>query len=239
MANQLGMFGPLDFWTIVAAVLAVILLGSTITHRSITTLPFVLAMVYFVLRNQELVPWVAAWVIMLAAGLTSAGIGLLFPQKYPQRANFVVGTFVGDDDDDDEEWDEDDRAESEHRRERARRKMGGIDNNPSVNVNFGSVSRYLNADSLETVSLSCNFGGIDLYFDQVELSPNGATVHLDCKFGGIDIYVPRHWQINEQINCILGGADVNNRKLCTATESSPQLTITGNVLCGGVDIYYI
>jgi len=236
VANQFGIFGPLDFWTIIAAVLAIVLLGSMITHRTLSTLPFVVAMVYIVLRNQELVPYLATWILLLAAGLASVGIGFIFPQKVPHKGNVVMGCFTDCwDDDDSDEWDEEDK---EKRREKARAKMGGIDNNPSVNVNFGATSRYLHADRLETATLSCNFGGMDIYFDQVELSPNGATVYVDCKFGGIDIYVPRHWRIEEQINCTLGGVDVNTRR-AVPIENSPLLTITGNVAFGGVDIWYV
>ena len=240
VANQFGVFGPLDFWTVVAAVLAVILLGSAMTHRSLSTLPFVAAMVYIVLRNQELVPPVATWILLVAAGLSSIGIGLIVPQKVPKGANFVVGSFSDWDDEEEDEWDEewDNEEGQDKRRARARAKMGGIDNNPSVSVNMGYTSRYIHADRLETAVLTCNFGGMDIYFDQAELAPEGARVHVDCKFGGIDIYVPRHWRIDEQINCTLGGVDVNARR-AVPTEDGPLLTFTGNVLCGGVDIWYI
>jgi len=237
VANQFGIFGPLDFWTIVAAVLTIVFLGSAITHRTLSTLPFVVAMAYIVVRNQELVPHVATWILLVAAGLASAGIGLIVPQKVPKGGNFVVGSFV-DWSDDEDECDEDVWNEDAQERRRAKAKASGIDNNPSVTVSFGATSRYLHADRLETVLLSCSFGGMDIYFDQVELSPNGATVHLDCRFGGIDIYVPRHWRIDEQINCTLGGVDVNTRR-AVPTADGPQLTITGNVLCGGVDIWYV
>ena len=238
VATQFGLFGPLSFWTVVAAVLALVALGSMITHRTLTTLPFVVAMVYIVLRNLEVFPYVATWVLLVAAGLVSAGIGFLAPQKVPRNANFVIGSFT---DCDAEDWDEDgwdDEEKREQHRKRARAAMGGIDNNPSVSVSFGATSRYLHADRLETATLSCNFGGMDVYFDQVELHPNGATMRLDCRFGGIDIYVPRHWRIDEQISCTMGGVDVNMRRAQPTTDS-PTLTITGNVVCGGVDIWYI
>ena len=232
VANQFGLFGPLSFWTIVAAVLAVVFLCSAITHRTISALPLVVAMVYIVLRNQEIVPHVATWVVLVAAVLVCAGLGLLFPQR-PPHGKVVIGAFFGDDEDND--WDEED---NDGHRKRARTRMSGIDNNPYVSVNFGYTSRYLHADKLQTATLTCNFGGMDIYFDQVELDPDGATIHLDCKFGGIDIYVPRHWRVEERINCTLGDVDINARKAMPAADG-PQLVITGHVLCGGVDILYI
>ena len=230
--TQLGLFVELGLRSVVAAVLAVMLLVSCITQRSLTMLPFVIALAYIVLRNQALVPHVSTWAVLLAAALVCAGMSLLFPQR-SSRGKVVIGGFFSDGEDDD--WDEYNKG---GRRERARTKMGGIDNNPIINVNFGSVSRYIHADQLETVQLSCNFGGMEIYLDQAELSPSGATVHLDCKFGGIDLFVPRHWQVDEQISCILGGVDINSR-MATPTENAPQLTVTGSVMFGGVDIRYI
>ena len=239
--TQLGLFGQFSFWTMVAAVLAVVFLISSITHKTPTTLPLAAAMVYIVLQNQGILPYVATWALLLAGVLGCAGIGLLLPKKFPQ-GKVVIGAFCGDDNDDDDgeyEYEYDGEEDESKRREKARAKMGDIDNNPSINVAFGGVMRYLHADSLETVSLSCNFGGMEIFFDQAELSPNGATVYLDCKFGGIDLFVPRHWHVDEQINCTFGGAEVVNRKMASPAEDAPQLTITGNVMFGGVDIKYI
>jgi len=238
VTNQLGLPNPFRFWTMVAALLAVALLINCIVNRTISTLPFVVAMVYIVLRDLGFVPFLPIWAVLVTAGLVSAGIGVLFPQRLPRDAKFVVGSFFGDDADDWDEEDWDGEGQSE-RRAKARVAMGGIDNNPAINVTFGAISRYLHADQLETVSLSCSFGGMDIYFDQAELSSQGATVYVDCKFGGIDLYVPRHWRIDEQISCMLGGVDVNNTRLATLADDAPTLTITGNVLCGGVDIWYI
>ena len=236
IANQLGWLPRMGFMTMVAAILAVALLITCLTQRSISTLPFVIAMAYIVLRNFELVPHVQLWAILVVAGLVSAGLGFLFPQKTP-KGKVVVGAFVSDSDDDDEDWDDlDDEAASARRRERAA--MGGLDNNPEINVNFGGVNRYLHADRLETVRLNCNFGGIEAYFDQVDLAPGGATVYIDCKFGGIDMFVPRHWQVDNQVNCFLGALDVGKRK-APLLQDSPILTIVGNVMFGGVDITYI
>jgi len=238
VANQFGVFSPLNFWAIIAALCAVGCLSSMIANRTISTLPFVVAFAYLALRNLELVPHVAAWVVFVAAGLTSAGLAILIPQRMSKNAKFAVGTFTDWEDCDWDEGDWDEETREEHRK-RAQREMGGIDNNPSVSVTFGTVSRYLHADKLETVKLFCNFGAMDIYFDQAELHPDGATVHVSCNFGGIDIYVPRHWQVREDIRCVFGGADVNNSRLACPGENAPQLTISGNVTFGGVDIWYI
>jgi hypothetical protein len=116
--------------------------------------------------------------------------------------------------------------------------IGNNDNNPSVSVNFGSVSRRLRADNLETVQLSCNFGALEVFFDQVELGPNGAEVILNCSFGAIELFFPKHWRIIDKLNCTLGGVDVD-KGFTTSAENAPQITLTGSVSFGGIEVRFL
>jgi len=225
VASQLGWIAPFGIRTFVAGAFAVVILSHCITRKTITPLPFVIALVYIILRNVELVPHVGTGALLLAAWLTAIGLRILFPKKKHKRV--FTFTFNGKD-----------SVDKEKRRAKAFANMGELNDNPTFTEMFGAASHYIQADNLQTVNLSCHFGGMDIYLDQAQLSENGAVIDLECKFGGIDIYVPRHWKVNEQINCTLGGADVNGRSE-VLNENSPQLTITGNVMFGGVDINYI
>jgi hypothetical protein len=115
---------------------------------------------------------------------------------------------------------------------------GGSDNNPSISVKFGGVSRYLHSDSLETAQLYCSFGALEVYFDQAQLSPNGATASLNCSFGATTLFVPKHWQIIDELNCTLGGIEIDNR-FAAPTEDPPKLTLTGSVSLGGIEVRYV
>jgi len=219
--NQLGIVIAFSIWTVAAAVLAIKFSLDFIVYRNIKMLPLAIAAVYIILRNLGIVAHVSTWAVIGAAFIASAGIGLLFPRNFWSR-KVRINTFSSDD-----------LNMEGHGQETI-----STDNNPSIDVNFGSVSRYLYADELETVQLSCNFAAMDIYFDQVQLSKNGATVYLDCKFGGIDLYVPRHWNVVEQVNATFGGAEVG-RRLEPLSEDAPTLTVVGNVMFGAVDINYV
>jgi hypothetical protein len=95
----------------------------------------------------------------------------------------------------------------------------------------------LNADSLETVRLSCNFGAMEIYFNQVELSPNGAEADINCSFGGIQLFIPKHWQVIDKLHCTLAG--VNVKSFTAPAENAPRLTLNGSVSLGGVEVKYI
>jgi len=236
LANQLGFFIQFSFGCIVAIVLAIVFLSESIRHRKITPLPFAIAMGYIFLRNQMLVPHMSTWALLLAATLGSAGLGIFFPRKARYK-NFVFGGTFVDANDDDDDWDMDDEDSKERRRKQSRihSEAAAIDNDPSFNVNFGHMSRYLYADALNTVNLSCNFGGMEIYFDQAQLSPDGATVHVNCKFGGVELFVPGHWHVEEQVGCVFGGAEVD-RRLTASTEDAPRLLVVGDVAFGGIEI---
>jgi len=115
---------------------------------------------------------------------------------------------------------------------------GGSDNNPRISVMFNGVSRYLRADSLETVDLDCSFGALEVYFDHVELSPNGAEAFLSCKFGAIELYVPSHWRILDNMSASIGGVDIKNRRH-EPDENAPVLKVSGNVSFGGVEVHRV
>ena len=219
LMSQLGTSMAFSFWDIISTLIAAKLLVGVITTRNPKNLPYVAAFVYIVLRNQGFVEPVSTWAVLLAAVLVSSGIEHLFPKKGSPRIFRM--NFSGDRSDYFSQSDE-----------------ISTDNNPSIRTNFGGISRYLYADALETVHLSTNFGGMDIYFDQVQLSENGATVYLDCKFGGVDLYIPAHWNVINRVEATFGDADFPCKN-GPAAEGAPTLIITGTVTFGGLDVHYV
>jgi len=238
IANQFGWLEQFNLRTFITAAFALMFLLHCITNKTISTLPFAAALGYLVLRNLDIVPYVSTWAIILAAWFIYIAFSLIFPKRKKRKNKYFSWSFSGNNGMRNDDIIDEKLSKNDKRREKAFAKMGSLDDNPTVSVAFSGTSRYLQADNLQTVSLSCLFGGMDIYLDQAQLSETGAVVDLDCKFGGIDIYVPRHWVINEQIRCVFGGADVNGRS-AKHDENSPKITITGNVMFGGVDINYI
>jgi len=115
---------------------------------------------------------------------------------------------------------------------------GGSENNPQISVQFSGVSRYLRADSLETVELDCSFGSLEVYFDDVDLSPKGAEAFVNCKFGAIEMYVPSNWLVIDNMNVSLGGMEVKGRHK-RIDDNAPTIKITGNVSFGAVEVHRI
>ena len=108
-------------------------------------------------------------------------------------------------------------------------------NNPYISVSFGYASRYLHSESLESAELNCSFGGMEVYFDNVTLSPNGAEVHINCSFGSVEVYVPSHWRVIDDLNSSLANAEVS-RKLRSNDADAPTIRVTGSVSLGNVEV---
>jgi predicted membrane protein len=221
IANQSAGFVEIGVFSFIAAALALAFIVQCIASLSFTPLPIPLAALYYIFQEPFGFPPLQFWPLALAALLATVGLSVLFPQKGKRRYVHIIHD-----------------GEPKDRPEKHVESDGGNDNNPSVSVNFGSVSRYIHADCLETVTLNCSFGALEIYFDHAQLSPDGAEVNVNCSFGGIEIFVPRHWQVVDNVGCTLGGVDINSRR-AVQTENAPRLTLNGNVTLGDMDVKYV
>jgi hypothetical protein len=243
VANQLGGFVEIGFWSILVGALALAYSLACLIKLKLDSLPIPLAILYIVIQNPLELPIINPWLLILAAVLASIGLSVMLPKK---RRSFVVKNkntkfgyngvkiekdckeYTGDDDKDiNIEIDADDYVRKDD-----------YDNNPIIGVSFGGESRYLHSDALETADLSCKFGGLQVYFDQAKLSPKGAKVYCDCKFGGIELFVPKEWRVIDNFSVTLGAAEIDRRR-ATLADDAPELTIKGSVAFGAIEVKYI
>ena len=119
--------------------------------------------------------------------------------------------------------------------EKTKIEEGDDANNPYISVSFGYASRYLHADNLESAELNCSFGGMEVYFDNVTLSPNGAEVNVNCSFGSVEIFVPSHWRVIDELNSSLANAEVS-RHLQSNDPDAPTIRVTGSVSLGNIEV---
>ena len=227
LLNQFNGFVNIGIPSIIIAALSLIFLVQCIADLRFALLPVPLAVLYIIFQTPFGLPPIRHWTLILASVLASFGLTILFPRKYwhGKKENKHFNR-PGN------------QAQMNTQHAQVRTEYGSNDNNPSVNVNFGAVSRHLCADSLETAQLHCNFGALEVFFDQVELSPKGAEATLNCSFGAIKLFIPKHWRVINRLNCTLGGVDAE-KNFATPAENAPQLTLTGSVSLGGIEVRYI
>jgi len=257
LANHLGGFVDLSVWSIVFAAIAVIVLVDCIANMSLAAIPLPLAALYFIFQARLGLPEVRLWLLAIVTFLMMGGLYTLLPRKLKRRKYVEVtinrekkrkhkdkdkytvncgrsgggeyGPVVTVIDGSGEET-VINEADVETVVEE-----GDDVNNPYISVKMGSVSRYLRADCLETAELNCDLGALEVYFDNVQLSPNGATAYVNCRLGSIEIYVPGNWRVVNNMNASLGNAEVNGR-LESASPDAPTLTLNGGVSLGSVTV---
>jgi len=217
--NQFTGFSNIGIGSIILAVLSVVFLLQSIANLNFQLIPIPLAVLYIVFQGPCDLPYIRPRILIIAAILALIGLSILLPKKVKNRG-------CGKDN------------SSEGHNPQMRTEDGSNDNNPVINISFGGISRRLHADSLETISLQCNFGALEIFLDQVNISPNGAEATLNCSFGAIKLFIPKHWRIIDNLHCTLGGVDTDKR-FSAPEENAPQLTLNGNVSFGGIEIRYI
>ena len=226
LANNLGGFLELGIWSIIVATLAVAFMVQCIVDLSFGSLPIPLAALYFIFQTPLGLPEISFWPLVLVTLLATAGLYVLLPKRrfrLEKEINYIYSNNAA-------------TSNIHSVNGNARIVEGEGDNNPRINVQFGSISRYLRADSLETAVLDCSFGSLEVYFDDVELSPNGAEAFINCKFGAVEMYVPSHWRILDNMDASLGGVDVKGSRRMPA-EDAPTLKLNGTVSLGGVEVH--
>jgi predicted membrane protein len=216
----------LGVWSIVVAALALLIMFHCLATLSFASLPLPLAALYYIFQVPLELPFIQFWTLVLVTIPLICALHLLLPRKFGSGKPILIGI---------------DGSKRYSRRGGAKYdsdvqiEEGDDDDNPRISVRFGGASRYLHSNCLENVELNCSFGGLEVYFDHVQLSPNGAEVYVNCSFGAVEMYVPADWRVIDEMSSSLGGVEVSKR-LLTAGPDAPTITITGNVSFGGVEV---
>ncbi len=222
IATQFKMFAAFNMWNILLSiVLGAVAVKSVIDRNFFGVFP-PLALIYIVLQKPLGLFYISPFTLLLSAFLLSLGMSALIrprPKYYcndGQQQPYSHGGMRPSTQADDNQ----------------------NDNNSYVRVSFGALSKYLHADCFQNGQFSSNFGVLEVYFDQVRLSPQGAQVYLNSSFGGIKLYIPRNWNVLEELSST--AADVkNNAHLAQPDPTLPVFRITGSVNFGEIEINYI
>lgn len=225
---QFTSFATLSFWTIIIGVLLAAVLIQSIARMNWTMAFLAVALLYIVFQKPLNLFYIAPWLLILAAVLVGVGLSMLIrprprreewghlppwqnPEGYPQNDG-ANAAFSAD--------------------------ANGDDNHPFLEVSFGATNRYLHSTALENGHFAVNFGSAEVFFDQAQLAPGGASLNIECSFGSVKLYLPHNWNVRDDIRASIGGVE-NNTRNARPDPALPTLTLTGNVSFGAVEITYI
>lgn len=210
-------FVQIGFWSILAAVLLAAVFIQSLVHLNYFGVFLSLALAYWIFQAPLNLYIISPWVLLLSAVLLSIGFHIIFSRSAKYR--YVKRHCSGGDDGYTTIEDVD-------------------DNNPYIKVSFGASSKYLHADALKSGQFYCHLGELKVYFDQVQLHPDGAEIYVDCSLGAVNLYFPKTWRVVNKLHGSLGGVNEDSHRSIPDPDA-PQIVVTGNVSLGAVEINYV
>jgi len=213
--SQVWFFHGISITSILASVfLAAIAISSLLRLEYFGTF-IPLSILYIIYSKPIKLFYISPWLLISSALLISISFSLLFPKRKKNKVHFYYSA------------------------EQINQVSENIDNNnPYVKVSLNSASKYVHSEDLQGGQFISNLGVLDVYFDQVKLSSNGAKLFIDCNLGSINLYIPKDWKLVEDIHSYLGEVSYHNDHT-NLSGNAPKVTLTGKVVLGDVKIFYI
>lgn len=106
----------------------------------------------------------------------------------------------------------------------------------SLENNFNSVSKYVNAQAFSTADLENNFGSANIYFNNAVMAGKEANVKLENNFGQMNVYFPDIWRVSLSQESAFGKINVfgePNRDM-----DAPLVVIHAESNFGELNIYF-
>ena len=167
LLSALGIGVESDPYKIIGSILLLgIAVSSAVKLRFFFTL-VPLAGVAYLWRAMLGYPNVDLWTLLGAAALLGIGLAVLFHRK-PDFSGFRHGDYRPD------------VAKS------ATEETVDANESVAIECTFGEQTKYIHADNLKRVALSCNFAQVKIYFDQCKVDSEGLTIHISGSFCGIE-----------------------------------------------------
>ena len=216
IACQVGAFVQIGFWSIAATVLLAAAFVGSLVGLNFFGAFISLALLYLIYQQPLHLVEISFWLLLLAAILASMGLSMIFHSK---RHDCGIGNWH-------RRWDNRDTSEE------------NVDGNDIfVKSSFNESCKYLHSDGLKKARLSSSFGKLSVYFDEVQLSPEGAEANIDVSFGEMSLFLSRNWRVIDKVHTGLGA--VNNDIRNAPPADAPTLTLNGSVSFGNLEIHYI
>ncbi|MCR5268432.1 MAG: hypothetical protein K6E16_07945 [Lachnospiraceae bacterium] len=69
---------------------------------------------------------------------------------------------------------------------------------------FGTSTKYVRNEILQTADLSTQFGEMSVFFDGAKVPDGTVIINCQTSFGEMDIYIPKEWRVQNKVSVALG-----------------------------------
>ncbi|MBS1644935.1 MAG: hypothetical protein JST36_07855 [Bacteroidetes bacterium] len=107
----------------------------------------------------------------------------------------------------------------------------------NIDVVFGGRKEIVTSKNFKGGSLRATFGGVELNLCSADAGPEPMVLDVRINFGGAEIIVPGNWDVQNEINPMMGSVeDQRSNYRGDATETRKLLILKGTVNFGSVEI---
>jgi predicted membrane protein len=211
--NQFGFFVEIGAFEIVATVILAGIIIKSISYLNFWGIMFPLALICIIYDDQLNITKFTPWPALLTALLFSIGLSILF--KGHKRW-----------------W-----WHSPHHNSFCSRVINDKDDNiVECSTSFGECIKYVNSDNFIKANISCSFGEVKVYFDNALIPSGKADINLSVSFGEAVLFIPKTWKVINEAHVFLGDMEGRDNNI---SETSPVVTIRGNISFGDAKIIYV
>ena len=217
--NVFGLLGAINTWTLLVSIPIAAGVIYSATKMAWEGMFLLLALLTFIYRGHIESAFdvrISIWALLGIALLLAVGFKIIFGKRKNKKW-YHMGFGFDSDDDCDEEYDTE-SADGEKIWFKGK---------------FTGSSKYITSENLSYVSIKNSFGGMEVYFENATLSPNGAVVDIENEFGGLELYIPRDWNVVNNISNFAAGTDCPK---FSSDDGAPKITLRGSNRFGGIDV---
>lgn len=217
IVGQLDIFSNFSLFRLLLALLLGCWFLHSLTRRDFGGMLFSIAFLCILYDEFLGIENLTPWPVLGAAFLGSIGLSMIFKKNY--EGNQSGSVYV-----------------ERPQQTSSSQKEDFHGNNFNFNNSFGSSEKHIHSDNFTKAYVRNNCGKTVVYFDDAIIQQSSAQVVLDVNFGEAHLFIPKTWNVINHASATFGSIAEKNP---SCSNGAPTLTITGNVFCGSVSIFYI
>lgn len=100
---------------------------------------------------------------------------------------------------------------------------------------FGTIQQIVLDPVFRGARIRNTFGGTVLDLRRSKLEAPHTFIDIDCTFGGVEIYLPSDWNLQTQLDALIGGCEDKRYNSSVEIDNEHILIVRGKVSFGGIE----
>ena len=220
LLDKLDLLGGITWFTGVVAIICGYFLLRGIIKVEFFNIALSIAVLIILFDEPLHLEAITPWPVLGAAVLVGIGLSMIFKKKHHINVTVNGETFnkeIHKDMFSDTVIDQDDSEEIRYE------------------TVFSSSIKYVNSENFKKANLECNFGSMQVFFDNAHIQGDHATVIAECNFGKMELIFPKEWNVIVDMDAPFAGVSEQKKNYAA---NGPTVHLRGDSAFGKVEIRY-